>query len=70
MADWETNYQPENHIFLQPHRTSTPKPVSKGGFPPHDCHANDFAPIIEEVFYIIRTVHFKAPNFLCAVFQL
>jgi hypothetical protein len=61
MTDWETNYQPENHIFLQPHRTSTPKPASKGGFPPRDCHAKDISPIIDEKFdETISTTESKA----------
>ncbi|XHH10242.1 MAG: S8 family serine peptidase [Candidatus Bathyarchaeia archaeon] len=46
----ETDYLPENHLFLHPTKVLIPKPVSRGGYPPPDCHINDKAPIIENQF--------------------
>lgn len=55
--------QGEQHIFLEPSRTYSPKPSHKGGYVPSEYHVNESEPSIESQFEkTISAIESKKPS--------
>jgi hypothetical protein len=63
--------QGEQHIFLEPSRTYSPKPSHKGGYVPSEYHANESEPSIESQFEkTISAIESKKPSDNAAYYVL